>query len=308
MSDLIGKTIGQYEIVEKIGVGGMATVFKAYQSSINRHVAIKILPAQFAQDPNFVKRFTQEAKAIAALEHPHILPVYDFGTDEGLTYMVMRYVEGGTLGNMMGKLPSYRRIVEVVGNVARALDYAHSQGVVHRDIKPSNILIDKHGEVLLTDFGIAKMMQDSGGTHLTGTGSILGTPEYMSPEQAEGTSIDQRTDIYSLGVVLYELLTGQPPYQAQTPLAVVLKHVNEPLLPPREINADIPQPLEQVVLCSRRWRKTGTSVTNLPPRWSRRLKPPSKKLKARHKPPLFPRQKPKMSPDPYPPRPNPAVR
>lgn len=248
MSDLIGKTIGQYEIVEKIGVGGMATVFKAYQASINRHVAIKILPTQFAHDPNFVKRFTQEAKAIAALEHPHILPVYDFGTDEGLTYMVMRYVEGGTLGDLMGRSQPYERIVDIVGNVARALDYAHSQGVVHRDIKPSNVLIDSLGEVLLTDFGIAKMMQDSGGTQLTGTGSILGTPEYMSPEQAEGVSVDHRSDIYSLGVVLYELLTGQPPYQAQTPLAIVLKHVNEPLRPPREIKAEIPEPLERVVL------------------------------------------------------------
>jgi serine/threonine protein kinase len=250
MSDLIGKTIGQYEIVEKIGAGGMATVFKAYQASINRFVAVKILPVQFAQDPNFVKRFAQEAKAIAALEHPHILPVYDFGTDEGLTYMAMRYVEGGTLANLMGTSMPYRRIVEVVSNVARALDYAHSQGVVHRDIKPSNILIDKHGEVLLTDFGIAKMMQGPGSTQLTGTGSILGTPEYMSPEQAEGVGIDQRSDIYSLGVVLYELLTGRPPYQAQTPLAVVLKHVNEPLRPPREVKADIPLPLENVVLKS----------------------------------------------------------
>ena len=164
MSDLIGKCIGQYEIVEKIGVGGMATVFKAYQASINRHVAIKILPTQFAHDPNFVERFTREAKAIAALEHPHILPVYDFGTDEDLTYMVMRYVEGGTLGDLMGQPTTNERIVQIAGNVARALDYAHSQGVVHRDIKPSNVLIDQHGEVLLTDFGIAKMMQDSGGT------------------------------------------------------------------------------------------------------------------------------------------------
>ncbi|MBN1217957.1 MAG: protein kinase [Anaerolineae bacterium] len=248
MSDLIGKTIGQYKIVEKIGVGGMATVFKAYQASINRYVAVKILPTQFAHDPNFVKRFTQEAKAIAALEHPHILPVYDFGTDEGLTYMVMRYVEGGTLASLMGQPMSNERIVEIVGNMARALDYAHRQGVVHRDIKPSNVLIDQHGEALLTDFGIAKVMQDSGGTQLTGTGSILGTPEYMSPEQAEGVSVDRRSDIYSLGVVLYELLTGQPPFQAQTPLAVVLKHVKEPLSPPRSINPNIPESLEQVVL------------------------------------------------------------
>ncbi len=249
MSDLIGKSIGQYQIVEKIGVGGMATVFKAYQASINRHVAVKILPTQFAYDPNFVKRFAQEAKAIAALEHPYIVPVYDFGTQEGLTYMVMRYVEGGTLADLMSKPMSNERIVEITGNVARALDYAHQRGVVHRDIKPSNILIDKQGEVLLTDFGIAKMMEDSeGGTRLTGTGSILGTPEYMSPEQAEGVSVDRRSDIYSLGVVLYELLTGQPPYQAQTPLAVVLKHVREPLAPPHTIKVDVPEPLERIVL------------------------------------------------------------
>ena len=248
MSDLIGKTIGQYEIVEKIGVGGMATVYKAYQASINRYVALKILPTQFAHDPNFVKRFTQEAKAIAALEHPHILPVYDFGTQEGMTYMVMRYIEGGTLAGLMGQPMSNERIVEIVGNMARALDYAHSQGVVHRDIKPSNILMDKHGEALLTDFGIAKVMQDSGGTQLTGTGSILGTPEYMSPEQAEGVSVDHRSDLYSLGVVLYELLTGQPPYQAKTPLAVVLMHVKDPLPLPHTINPNVAEPLEQVVL------------------------------------------------------------
>jgi serine/threonine protein kinase len=248
MADLIGKTIGQYEIIEQIGVGGMATVYKAYQSSINRHVAVKILPTQFAHDPNFVKRFTQEAKAIAALEHPHILPVYDFGTQEGLTYMVMRYIEGGTLADLMGQPMFNERIVEIVGNMARALDYAHSQGVVHRDIKPSNILMDKHGEALLTDFGIAKVMQDTGGTQLTGTGSILGTPEYMSPEQAEGVSVDHRSDLYSLGVVLYELLTGQPPYQAKTPLAVVLMHVKEPLPLPHTINPNVAEPLEQVVL------------------------------------------------------------
>jgi hypothetical protein len=248
MADLIGKTIGQYEIVEKIGVGGMATVYKAYQSSINRYVAVKILPTQFVHDPNFVKRFTQEAKAIAALEHPHILPVYDFGTQEGLTYMVMRYIEGGTLADLMGQPMPNERIVGIVGNMAKALDYAHSQGVVHRDIKPSNILMDKHGEALLTDFGIAKVMQDTGGTKLTGAGSILGTPEYMSPEQAEGVSVDHRSDLYSLGVVLYELLTGQPPYQAKTPLAIVLMHAQEPLPPPHTVNPNVAEPLEQVVL------------------------------------------------------------
>jgi len=247
-SDLIGKTIGQYQIVEQIGLGGMATIFKAYQPSIDRYVALKILPRHLANDPNFVKRFQHEAKSIAALEHPHILPVHDFGTDSGYTYMVMRYVKGGTLADLMGNPLPYDRIIQIVRNVARALDYAHSNGVVHRDIKPSNILIDKHDSELLTDFGIAKMVEDSGGTQLTSAGSILGTPAYMAPEQAAGKPVDGRTDIYSLGVVLYELLVGKPPYQAETPLAVVLKHLNDPLPPPRSIKSDIPNPLERVVL------------------------------------------------------------
>lgn len=250
MSDftLNGKQIGQYQIVEQIGQGGMATVYKAFQPSINRYVAIKILPSQYAQDPNFVKRFEHEAKAIAALEHPHILPVYDFGTQDGLTYMVMRYIPEGTLSNLMGQPISNERVVRLIGAMARALDYAHKQGVVHRDIKPSNILIDKNGEALLTDFGIAKMMETTGATQLTGAGSVLGTPAYMSPEQAKGQTVDGRSDIYSLGVVLYELLTGQQPFRADTPLAVVLKHVSEPLAPPRTVKADIPEPLERIVL------------------------------------------------------------
>ncbi len=249
MADLIGTTLDQYQIVEQIGVGGMATVYKAYQPSINRYVAIKVLPAQLARDPNFVKRFEHEARAIAGLEHPHILPVYDFGARGDLYYMVMRYVPTGTLSNLMDKSLPPARIVQAIGNVARALDYAHQQNIVHRDIKPSNILIDKNGEVLLTDFGIAKiMLEGSEGTQLTGTGSILGTPAYMAPEQAKGAAIDRRTDIYSLGVVLYELVTGQPPYQADTALAVVLKHINEPLPMPRSVNPQVPEPLERVVV------------------------------------------------------------
>lgn len=248
MSELIGKTIGQYQIIEQIGMGGMATVFKAYQPAIDRYVAVKILPQQFAQDPNFVKRFQHEAKAIAALEHPHILPVHDFGTEGDRPYMVMRYVEGGTLTKLMGTPLTYERIVQIISNIARALNYAHQHGVVHRDIKPSNILIDQHGEVLLTDFGIAKIIEGSGATQLTSEGSILGTPAYMAPEQAGAKPVDGRSDLYSLGVILYELLTGRPPYQAETPLAVVLMHLNDPLPPPRTIKSDIPEPLERVVL------------------------------------------------------------
>lgn len=248
--ELIGKKIGQYKILEEIGRGGMATVYRAHQSSINRDVAIKILPSQFARDPNFKKRFRREARAIAALEHVHILPLHDFGTENGYTYMAMRYIKGGTLSNLMGKKLSYERIVQIIGDIAKALDYAHSQGVIHRDIKPSNILIDNQGEALLTDFGIAKIVTDlPGGTRITTTGHVLGTPEYIAPEQAETGNIDGRSDIYSLGVVMYELLTGRPPYQAKTPLAIVLMHVNdEPPPPPRSVKPAIPEQLEKIVL------------------------------------------------------------
>ena len=248
MSDLIGKTVGQYQIVEQIGKGGMATIFKAYQPSIDRYVAVKILPRQFADDPTFVKRFQQEAKAIAALEHPHILPVHDFGTEGDLNYMVMRYVKGGTLADIMGMEVPLNKTTDYVASIAKALDYAHKNGVVHRDIKPSNVLIDEHGEALLTDFGIAKIVEGAQATQLTASGSVLGTPAYMSPEQAQNEKIDGRSDIYSLGVVLYELLTGQQPYQGETPFAVVIKHISEPLPPPRQVNPNIPEPFEMVVL------------------------------------------------------------
>lgn len=244
----IGQTVAQYEIVEQIGQGGMANVYKAYQPSINRYVAIKVLPAQLTRDPNFVKRFEQEARAIAALEHPHILPVYDFGRQDDLYYMVMRYVKGGTLSGKMQQPLAYETIVKIIGDVARALDYAHKQGIVHRDIKPSNILMDENGEVQLADFGIAKIVQGPDATRLTSTGSILGTPTYMAPEQAEGGGVDGRTDIYSLGIVLYELLAGRPPYQADTALSLLLMHISQPLPPPRSINPGIPEPLERVVV------------------------------------------------------------
>jgi ligand-binding sensor domain-containing protein len=248
MQQYIGKNLGGYRIIEQVGQGGMATVFKAYQPSMDRYVAIKILASHFTADETFLARFTREARTLARLEHPHILPVHDYGEQDGITYLVMRYCEAGTLKDLISRnhpLPS-QEVTRILGQVGRALDYAHSQGVIHRDIKPSNVLINQQGDVFLTDFGIAKLVVES--AQFTATGAIVGTPAYMSPEQGMGQPVDHRTDIYSLGVVLYELVTGQVPYEAETPLAVLLKHVNEPLPMPRQIKPDLPPALERVIL------------------------------------------------------------
>ena len=216
MFDLIGKTIGPYRVIEQVGVGGMATVYKAYQPSMDRYVAIKILPHYLSQDPEFVKRFQREARAIAKLEHAHILPVHDYGEYEGIAYIVMRYVEAGTLKDRMaqGQLPldEIGRLIEQIGG---ALDYAHRLGVIHRDIKPGNVLLDTQGDTYLSDFGLARMMEAT--QQLTASGVGVGTPAYMSPEQGQGVKVDHRSDIYSLGIILYEMITGQVPYEAETP-------------------------------------------------------------------------------------------
>jgi serine/threonine protein kinase/ligand-binding sensor domain-containing protein len=248
MQQYIGMRLGRYQIVEQIGQGGMATVCKAYQPSMDRYVAIKILPSHFTEDKSFVGRFTQEARTLARLEHPHILPVHDYGEQEGITYLVMRYVEAGTLKDLIHREGpiDVREAARIVGQVGDALDYGHNQGVVHRDIKPSNVLIDQHGNTFLTDFGIAKLVAET--AHFTASGAVIGTPAYMSPEQGMGQPVDTRCDIYSLGVVLYELVTGGVPYQAETPLAVLLKHVNAPLPPPRQIKPDLPPAVERVIL------------------------------------------------------------
>ncbi len=247
MHDLIGRTLGQYRIIEQLGKGGMATVYKAFQPSLERYVAIKVLPPYFAHEEGFSERFVREAKAIARLDHPHILPIHDYGQDGEISYIAMKYVEGGTLKDReSGEVLPLERAAEILSQVAEALDYAHAQGVIHRDIKPANILMDRGDWVLLTDFGLARMVE--GSLQLTASGVGVGTPAYMAPEQGQGRRVDGRADIYSLGIVLYEMLTGRVPYEAETPLAVVLKHVTEPLKMPRLINPDIPESVEIVIL------------------------------------------------------------
>jgi serine/threonine protein kinase len=244
-----GQMLGPYRIISQVGRGGMATVYKAYQPSVDRYVAIKVLPSQLAESKEFTTRFQQEARIIARLEHPHILPVFDYGESEGVSYFVMRYMDAGTLKEKMieGRPLPLHDIDRLFTQLAEALSYAHSRGIIHRDLKPANVLIDSHGNVFLTDFGIAKLLE-SASPRLTQTDAIMGTPAYISPEQAQGHPVDQRSDIYSLGIILYEMVTGSVPFTAETPLAVLFKHISDPLPPPSLVKPDIPPVIEQVLL------------------------------------------------------------
>ncbi len=242
---MIGKTLGSYRIIEQIGIGGMATVFKAYAPDTDRYVAIKILPHHFSHDPTFKERFQREAKAIAKLEHLHILPIYSYGEDDGIAYMAMRYLKAGTLTDHIkqGALP-LAEADRILRQIASALDHAHSHQILHRDVKPSNVLLDDSGNAFLTDFGIAKMVEST----LTG-GDILGTPAYMSPEQCQGsTEITAASDIYSLGIVLYEMVTGRAPFQAETPIALIHMQLTESLPLPHNLRSDLPPAAENVIL------------------------------------------------------------
>jgi len=242
-----GQTLGPYRIINQIGQGGMATVYKAYHAAMDRYVAIKVLPRQLAESPEFIGRFQQEARTIANLEHPHILPVHDYGESDGITYLVMRYFDAGTLKNRLRSGPlSLAEVDRLFAQLAEALAYAHAHGVVHRDLKPANVLVDAQDNVFLTDFGIAKLLE--GSSHFTATGAMVGTPAYMSPEQVLGQKVDQRSDIYSLGIILYQMVTGREPFEADTPLAVALKHANEPLPLPSTVKPGVAPAIERVIL------------------------------------------------------------
>ncbi len=225
---LVGQKLGKYEVVALLGSGGMATVYQGYQADVERYVAIKVLPPHPGLDSAFIDRFRLEARTIARLQHPHILPLYDYGTQDDILYLVMQYVDGGSLKEQIdeGRMDP-QEVARLLVQISSALDYAHRQGVIHRDIKPANILLTGEGYALLADFGIAKLAGDS--ANLTGTGGLVGTPAYMPPEQGRGGTIDSRADIYSLGVVVYEMLTGSQPYVDDTAIKVVLKHVNDPV-------------------------------------------------------------------------------
>ncbi len=238
--------IGRYEIKSELGRGGMATVYKAYDPRFEREVALKVLPREMLHDPQFRVRFEREAKTIAALEHASIVPVYDVGEDDGQPYFVMRYMTGGSLADIIAKGPmSIADAARIIDRLASGLDDAHQKGIIHRDLKPGNILFDRTGEPYISDFGIAKITQ-SQGTTVTG-GAVIGTPAYMSPEQAQGEQIDGRSDVYALGVILYEMLTGVQPYQADTPMAIVVKHITEPVPHALDANPRLPQEIEPII-------------------------------------------------------------
>jgi len=240
--------LGPYELHEVIGKGGMATVYRAHQPSMDRDVAIKIISPELAAEPEFAERFEREARIIARLQHPHILPVFDFGREGETIYLVMRLMEGGNLAHELrgGALP-IKRAIDLTRQIASALDYAHLRGIVHRDLKPTNVLLDNLGNAYLTDFGIAKMLSGGPTTGLTATGAVMGTPTYMAPEQWRAEPIDGRTDIYALGVIVYQMLCGQVPFSAETPHGLMYQHLDMDPPQPHTIKPDLPLTLEPVI-------------------------------------------------------------
>jgi eukaryotic-like serine/threonine-protein kinase len=245
MSDLTGQILSYYEFQEKIGHGRNSTVYRAIQRHIGRTVAVKILPAHFLQDDTFLERFNRELRVIAGFEHPYIVPVRDFGELNGFPFIVMRYFNTGTLADLVqqqGTL-SLDVTVRLVSNIATALDYAHSRGIIHRDLKPHNVFVDKHGEPFLADFSITKIME----TTLQLTGGLAGTPVYMAPELAEPGTATPLSDIYALGVMLYQMLSGRAPFEADTPTGILAAHVTEPIPDVLVYRPDLPDAVRAVI-------------------------------------------------------------
>jgi eukaryotic-like serine/threonine-protein kinase len=249
MNALLGRTLlGQFKIVDRIGAGGMATVFRAEQESLGRSVAVKVLPDYHANDDVFQKRFEREAQAVARLDHPNIVQIYLLGKEDNITYIVMQYVDGGTLKDKLkqtGPLPVGEALKYVI-QAAEGLGAAHDHGIIHRDVKPANMLLRKDGHLLLSDFGIVKFLENT--TNLTRVNTGIGTPQYMSPQQGTGQTVDASSDIYSLGIVLFHCLTGRVPFNAENPLAITMKHFNEPLPVVYLRRASVPPEIEQVIL------------------------------------------------------------
>ena len=243
-----GDSIADYEIVAQIGSGGMATVYQAYHERLDRFVAIKIMHESFAHDETFLERFQREARIVARLEHPHIVPIYDYAEFDNQPYFVMKFIEGGTLKRRLIKRGiTLDEITGMMTMLADALTYAHEKGVLHRDIKPSNMLIDERDLPYISDFGLARIAQvgDSTISH----DLMLGTPWYISPEQARGErDLTPATDIYSFGIILYELLLGQVPFSGDTPYAIVHEHIYTPPPPPSHINPELGEALDDVLL------------------------------------------------------------
>lgn len=245
---MIGTVLGnRYEIMEKIGEGGMAEVYKAKCRLLNRYVAVKVLKKEYSMDKEFVNKFKAEAESAGSISHNNIVNIYDVGSEGNINYIVMEYVQGITLKELIiqnGRL-DYNRAIDIAIQIARAIECAHKKNIIHRDIKPQNILVTDEGNVKVTDFGIAKA---SNSVTITKTNKVMGSAHYFSPEQARGSFVDGRTDIYSLGVVLYEMVTGRVPFDAESPVSVALKHLQEPVIPPKHINSNLPEGLNNLIL------------------------------------------------------------
>ena len=250
-SKWIGKSLSKrYVLEEMLGQGGMSAVYKSTDPNLKRVVAIKIIHPHLSNDPNFVKRFEEEAEAVAQLRNPGIIQVYDFNRDEDTYYMVLEFVPGETIQehlkrlNESGRKLSTTSAIEYIAEVCDALDYAHQRGMIHRDIKPANLMLNIMNQIILMDFGIAKIV---GGQRHTATGAVVGTAMYMSPEQIKGTHADRRSDIYSLGVTLFEMVSGRPPFEAESAMTLMMMHINDPVPNPKDLNPDVPDDLIAVI-------------------------------------------------------------